>query len=99
MGMAFWNSEDGKGRREGSWEDRDAWRAEAESCQLDSGSSVFPVKHLRISVAVIAFSTSHRGGVMAGWLFKKWSQLAWHIKPSVGQFVPSPASRATHTPV
>lgn len=98
MSMAFWNSEDGKGRRKGSWEARDAWRAEAESCQLDSGSSVFPVKHLRISVAVIASAASHRGGVMAGWLYKKWSQIEWRIEPAGGQFVPCLAGRASHTP-
>lgn len=53
MSTAFWNSKEGKG----SWEARDAWRAEAESCQLDSGSSVFPIKHLRISEAVITSLT------------------------------------------
>lgn len=39
-GMAFWNSEDGRVGRRGSWEARDAWRAEVESCQLGSGNPV-----------------------------------------------------------
>lgn len=39
-GMAFWNSEDGRGGRRGSCDGRDAWWAEAESCQLGSGSPV-----------------------------------------------------------
>lgn len=52
-----------------------------------------------MSVAVIAFSTSQRGREMAEQLLKKRSQLAWHVKLSVDQFVPSLPGRATHTPV
>lgn len=88
MSTAFWNSKEGTG----SWE-------ASESCQLDSGSSIFPIKHLRISEAVIALSASHRGGAMAAWLYKKWSQLEWHSEPAVGQFVPRLPGRETHTPV
>lgn len=50
-----------------------------------------------MSVAVITFSTSHGGRLVAGWLLKNWSQLAWHTKLSVDQFVLSLAGRATHT--
>lgn len=36
----FGRARDETGGRRGSWEGGDAWRAEAESCQLDSGSAV-----------------------------------------------------------
>ena len=36
----FGRARDETGGRRGSWEGRDAWRAEAESCQLDFGGTV-----------------------------------------------------------
>lgn len=95
MDLVFWNTKDGRsGREKRPWEAKNAWRAEASPCQLDC-RSLISLQHLRMSVAVITATTSHRwrGSGRNEYPFMKKSQtrVATRAEASSGNLTHSPA--------